>query len=644
MANIRQIAQRIWVHPWSAAACNLLLIMALYTLSRLFFYLTNLPLYPGVTGSHLVELLLGGMRFDLTAVLYLSSVYLLLELLPLPARWRANRVFCKTKKWWFVIPNAIGLAVNSADMAYIRFTDRRTTCTFFSEFHNDGNLGTIFRQGLTDYWYITLFGLAVIALLVLCFRTGNAYRTCTRKPYYYVRETAFLLLSAYFMIIGIRGGFGKYTRPITISNAMQYVDRPSETAIVLNTPFSLMKSLENQTYINPHYFPEDELESIMTPVHPAMSEAVTDTLMSDRPNVVILILESFAAEHVGFFNHHLDNGTYQGFTPFLDSLLAQSVTYTHSYASGRISIDAMPSVLSSLPMMIEHYIVTPYSTNSVSSVADVLSREGYTTAFFHGAPNGSMGFQAYAHSAGFQAYYGLDEYDGPSAFDGTWGIWDEEFLQYYGRTMTQLPQPFCTAVFSLSSHHPFKLPARYEGCFPEGPQPICRSIAYSDHALREFFRLAKQQPWFQNTLFVITADYTSQLYHPEYINDEGLFRIPIAFYMPARLSPKMDTTTVISQTDIMPSVLAQIGYTGPYFAFGEDALTQAKAHNYAICYNHPYYQIFAQDGMIQFDGTRVVNASESISPEEQDQMVQFLKATIQQYIGRMIQNRLTVEQ
>ena len=134
------------------AIWNILLLMAIYSLSRLFFFLINSDLYPEVSTAHLVEMLLGGMRFDLTAVLYLSSVYLVLALLPLPLKVRNHRVYQTITRLFYLIPNAVGILVNCADMVYVRFTDRRTTCTFFAEFQYDSNLGTILLQSLWQYY------------------------------------------------------------------------------------------------------------------------------------------------------------------------------------------------------------------------------------------------------------------------------------------------------------------------------------------------------------------------------------------------------------------------------------------------------------------------------------------------------------
>ena len=609
----------IWQHPWVVAACNILLVMALFTLSRLVFVWVNHDLYPDISAAHLAEMLRGGIRFDLTALLYLNSLYLILMLLPLPPFIRNKKAYQTTATWCYWVPNIIGLLVNCVDMVYFRFTDRRTTCTFFSEFQNEGNLFSIFCQSAVRYWYVTLFAFLACVALVLLTRKKSTITYHLSPITYYIFELALMLATIYFVVIGIRGGFGKYTRPITISNALQYTNSPRETAIVLNTPFSLMKSLENETYVNPHYMSDAEMEQLFSPVH----KPSTFNIQHSTDNVVVLILESFGKEYID-----------AGYAPFLDSLLQHSKTYRYSYASGRKSIDAMPSVLSSIPMLIEPFIVTPYSTNQVSSIADCLGREGYTTAFFHGAPNGSMGFQAYARSAGFDAYYGLDEYDGPEAFDGTWAIWDEEFLQYYARTMSTMREPFMTAVFTASSHHPFRVPKRYEGVFPQGQLPIHQCIGYSDNALRQFFNYAKTQPWFDHTLFVITADHTNENVLPEYRNARGLFSVPIAFYYPGReWDEPYDQTQTVSQVDIMPSVLAFLGYDKPFFAFGEDALTQTKQHPYAVCYNHPVYQIMSRDTVTQYDGQRPA----------QNEKERYLQAYIQQYISRMINNKLTTD-
>lgn len=627
------------------ALFNIFVMMALYTISRLFFYLTNLEVFNDVSFSHLMEMLCGGIRFDLTAVLYLSSAYIVLALLPLPVKWRTNRIYAAVQKYLFVIPNAVGLLANCADMAYFRFTDRRTTCSIFTEFAGETNLFSVVANAVIDYWYVTLFAIAVIALLFFLYRPYRQRIQFSAK-YYYISTSVAFLLAGYLTVIGMRGSFRFVDRPLGLNDAMLYARRPSETFLVLNTPFSVMRTMGNSSYENPHYFSDELLDSVFTPVH----NAPCQPLVEGTPNVVVFILESFAAEHIGFYNPDS-----KPFTPFLDSIFAESIVFSHAYAGGRISVDAPPAVLSSIPKLYESFVLSSYGVNQITSIASLLNDRGYNTAFFHGANNGSMGFDAYASNAGFQHYYGENEYYADPLSNqnpdmGNWGIWDEDFFDFIGRKLNSNPEPFCSAIFTLSSHHPFKVPAKYDAILPQATNPLCRVIAYTDLALRKFFGEASRQPWFKNTIFVIVADHTSESVNPEYLTDEGLFRIPLAFYIPQLLDkrdsllnyPCVDTTTVAAQVDILPSLMSLLGSSTPFFAFGEDIISAHKKHNYAVTFHYPYFQVISLNGYIQFDGTKVISVNGNIPADEQKDMLRYLKAYIQQYVVHLLGNTMFV--
>src|SRR5690606_23569815 len=175
-----------------------------------------------------------------------------------------------------------------------------------------------------------------------------------------------------------------------------------------------------------NFFQPDEAERIYTPVQ---------QLNSEQPfrydNVVVIILESFGREGVGFFNSQLDNGKYKGYTPSLDSLCSVSFVSSRSFANGRKSIDALPAVLAGVPAGEVPFVLTPYASNKMKSLPAILKEKGYATSFFHGAPNGSMGFKAFMNLMGVSDYYGKDEFKNDAEFDGLWGIWDEPFFQFF---------------------------------------------------------------------------------------------------------------------------------------------------------------------------------------------------------------------
>ena len=474
-------------------------------------------------------------------------------------------------------------------------------------------------------------------------------------------------------------------RPTAVSNANQYTERPQEAALILNTPFTMLRTIGKSVFYDPGYYPDKaELERIYSPLHrptPALGrgtstegDAVTTPLPregagvgSHRKNVVILIVESFGREYIGGFNKEVLGEKYKGYTPFVDSLMQHSVTFRYSFCNSQQSIDGMPSVLCAIPRFIKPFVLTPQAMNRLNSMASCLKGEGYQTAFFHGARDGSMGFNGFANSIGYQAYYGREEFDqdkrfdADNDFDGYWAIWDEPFLQYFALKMTEMRQPFLTTVFTASSHHPFRIPEKYEGKFPEGTMPIHKCIGYTDNALRQFFNTARRQPWFKNTIFVLTSDHTNMREHDEYKSDIGVFCSPVVFYDPSgELQPGM-RDAVAQHIDIMPTILGYLGYDKPYVAFGIDLFSTPADDTWAVSEINGIYQYVKYGYVLQFDGqkTRALyrlsdqamrrNLLGKENPQLrvdgrdvplQQQMERELKAVIQSYMDRMLNDQL----
>lgn len=628
------------------AIYNLFLVYVCFFLCRVAFLCVNLAYYPDLTASRLMEMFSGGLLFDTSAILYTNSLYILLMLLPL--HYKENFSYQKVVKGLFVVTNAVAIALNLMDTVYFQYTNRRTTATVFSQFKHEDNLGGIVGLEFLHNWYLVLLA----ALLV--FGLYKLYRKPVCVPgnlwIYYFGRTAVLAAIVPFCIFGMRGGIGYAVRPITISNANQYVNRPIETAIVLNTPFSLFRTIGKKVFVNPHYFADTaELERVYTPVHqPA------DSAQLRKMNVVVLIMESFGKEYIGALNKQLEDGAYKGYTPFLDSLIHKSLTFEHSFANGRSSIDGMPSILSGIPKFLESFFLTPASLNNLSSIGSELKKEGYYTAFFHGAQNGSMGFEAYARTAGYTDYFGRTEYNNDADFDNRWAIWDEEFLGFFADKLSTFKQPFSVGLFTASSHHPYVLPERYKTVYSEGPLEIHKCIRYSDNALRLFFEKAAKEPWFKNTLFVITADHTNQTDHREYQTELGVYSVPIVFYTPnGDLVGHINS--IAQQTDIMPTVLSYLGYEKPYVAFGNDLLRTPVEERFAVSYTNGVYQFAKGNYFMQFDGAKTIAIYDFVNDKflttnlvgkvaEQTAMETELKALIQQYMQRMQENRLVVEE
>ena len=645
---------------------NLIIIYIAYGICRVAFVMENWGLFASdFQWSSVPEMLHGAWMFDTSAILYTNVLYALLMLIPL--HYKEMRGWQMTAKWIFIIVNGVCIAANLADCVYFKYTMRRTTNTVFSEFSNEGNIGSIIGVEFLRHWYLVLLFVVMILAMWKCYFGGGSKKTLRRTSMpqgkgllrYYIIQTLCFAIFIPLCICGMRGGATTAVRPITISNANQYVAHPQEAGIVLNTPFSLIRTIGKKVFEIPEYMSEQEMNALYSPLKNNQSSIISN--QSSKKNVVILIVESFGREYIGGYNKWLDGGKYKGYTPFVDSLMQHSQTFLYSYCNGRKSIDGMPSILSGIPMFIEPFFLTPASMNDVSGIAGELKNKGYYSAFFHGAENGSMGFEAFARKTGFTDYFGRTEYNadkrfnGDKDFDGMWAIWDEPFLQFFATKMSEFKQPFVSAVFTASSHHPYKVPEEYKDIYKEEGIVIHKCIRYTDNAIRRFFDKAKTQPWYKNTLFVITSDHTNLSDHAYYQTDLGGFCSPIIFFDPSGdMKPGM-RDAIAQQTDIMPTVLSYLGYDRPYVAFGCDLLTTSDEDTWAVNYLNGIYQYVKGDWLLQFDGqkskalyrfrTDLLLKDNLLTKEPKivKDMERQVKAIIQSYMTRMVNNQLVVQ-
>ena len=644
--------------PFVALFVNLLLAFGLYIAARIEFLFENYNYFCAVLSpTRLWQLFYGGYIFDRSAITYTNALYIVMMLFPL---WlKETPLYHKICKWVFVVVNSITLIINLCDSVYFPYTLRRTTTSVFNEFKNENNLGDVFWGELLEHWYLVLLAAGLIFLMWKLYVTpkvqASQYVSVKQRVAYSGLQ---LLLLAAITPLGVgacRGGLGSGIRPITISNANEYVNRPTECALVLNTPFALIRTIGKSVFTVPEYFKsQEELEKVFTPIHNRHSPSALSAL--DAKNVVILIVESFGREYIGALNKELEDGNYKGYTPNVDKLIEQSVTYKYSYCNGRKSIDGMPSVLCGIPMFVEPFVLSPQSMNTYTGLAGILSNEGYNTAFFHGANRGSMGFLAFAKKTGFKEYYGREDYvadprfGGDADFDGHWGIWDEPFLQYYCAKMSEMKQPFMTTVFTVSSHTPYVIPKKYKDVYPEEGLIMHKCIRYTDMAIGKFFESARKQPWFKNTIFVLTSDHTNLSDHAQYQTDIGGFCSPIIIYDPSgEIEPGM-RDGIAQQIDILPTVLSILDYSKPFLSFGCDLMTTPMEETYAVNYLNGIYQYVKYGYVLQFDGkqTKAVYALDDLlmkhnlkgKVKQQTQMEREVKAIIQQYMYRMVNDKL----
>lgn len=547
------------------------LLLFLYTICRLLFYWFNYFYFSEITFGQLLLILLSGLRFDLSVIILSNSIFILLYLLPLPLR--EHRFYRRFLLILFVLVNSTAILANCIDLIYFQFTLKRTTADVFNFFGGQiGNdLGRLLPLFLKEYWYMFLIWILLSIATIYAYRKLDKNSSLLWDKKAYLKQSVLYFLAIGLCIIGYRGGFQLI--PINSVDAGKHTITKN-IPLVISTPFSILKTLDLQTIEPKIYFKnEAELLSIYNPYHKA------ETGEFKKINVIVIALESFSKEYVGSIN-----GRTTDCTPFLDSLIGQSLTFVNAFSNGKTSIQGIPSIVSSTPTwMNEPYLTSPYGSNQISSIAGLLKKQGYSTAFFHGGTNGTMGFEGYSNVAEFDNYYGRTEYNNEKDYDGNWGIWDEEFMQYTANVINEKKEPFFATLFTLTSHHPYPIPEKHKNRFKKGKLPIEKTIAYSDYSLRRFFETAQKMPWFKNTLFVLVADHTGVTADLFYQNKIGNSSIPILYYMQGSNLKGIDSTTT-QQIDIQPSIMDYINYPSNYFSFG-NSVFDTTAQHYAFMYN-----------------------------------------------------------
>lgn len=612
---------------------QLLFVVVLMTMTRLIFHVFNRQAFSEV---NLYDYIVG-IWFDCVTAALFFLPYMLVYLAPVPVSLREQGWYRMICTFLFLATTFLIIGLNLADVEYFKYTSKRSTIDLLTILGAGSDLRQLITTFLSDFWYLIIL---FVAAIYGSFRFYRKNRDTARQPVSFVKDTIYYLcIIGVFVFVG-RGGF--VFKPVGVLDASRYTDA-SKTALVLNTPFTMVKSFGSEQLKEENFYPSIQAtERYFNPV----KQSHPQHILPDGTNVVILILESFGKEFIGYYNQG------KTYTPFLDSLLTESMTFDAGFANGKKSIEAVPSIFASIPSLQDSpYISSPYNSNRIVGLPELLRQHGYESAFFHGATNGSMRFDAFADYIGFDHYFGRKEYGNDAHFDKTWGISDEYFNPWTARKLSTLKQPFLATLFTISSHHPFYIPEHRKKEVIYGPQPLCASISYGDLSLRLFFEEAKKQAWYNNTVFIICADHTPGTETDFYNLRTQLYQIPFAIYHPGGKLPKGKSEQLIQQIDIYPTILDLLNINTGFYSFGNSVYD--KTDRFSVSYLEGNYFYFENNKMLVFSGNQARNLYDftsrgnslvdvsSMYRNEVDRYEKTLKAIIQRYNHDLIRNKTT---
>lgn len=594
---------------------------------QILFLIANRHIFRPEGFAEWTGILWGNVVFGIATIGAFFLPYCLLMLIPSNIRW---------KKWYravaetlYILPMLVILVSRAADTAYYQYTYRMLSNEIFTYLGNSGPMDKLIPHFMVNYWYAWVFGILIItAFFIINHRIRLA--ACTSCP----RMTKDLvglgvgLLVMWFMA---RGGFGHFIR---LDDAANYC-QPKNIPVVSNSGYNILRTLFVPQLEEKNFMSQEEALALFNPE----SQSNGPGLYQGR-NVVLIIVESFGQEYAGCYNPNGEDTR----TPFLDSL-AQHATLYQGRANGKRSIEGITAINTGIPTLMNvPFVNCSYRNDSITGLPNILKTQGYHTAFFHGSMNGVMDFDKLCYRVGYDEYLGLDEFkaEGRSReedFDGVWGVYDEPFLQYVVRHTSDFKEPFLTTVFTVTSHDPFPMPEKYKERFVEGRHPILKDVEYMDNALRQFFDEARKQSWYNNTLFIITADHSGPGISPEYNDYDGWYRIPFIVYDPQQETGRVESR-ILQQTDILPTLADWLGCDSKLVTFGQSA-AKHPGYGWQIYFGNDYYCMVSNNYTSpQMHDITVVSGKHEIGKEEN---IRMLKAVVQQYFDRVINDELMVK-
>ena len=537
----------------------------IFLLARIGIFAVHYENFSSLTFVEVLQGFFYGLRFDLASLLVFSGIPLLL--MALPFRW------C-TSQWWHVALSILVFFVLVlegtlliGDVIYFGYVKRHLTneLLFLGK-----DIKYLVSEAAANPGYLTIwFGMFFFGL----FYWLRLSKVKVRTGHFHWPK--FILFFVFVVITG-RGGIGM--KPLAIVHA--YSSGSSSLGnLILNGVFSASHSslsvpverqpISESQIVTTLNFAQDFWQK------PFPLTQKNEPKPGESNNLVVLFVESLTPRYVDSFG-----GNDYKITPNLDRLSAEGWKFNRFYSHGQRSIEGAQSVLTGMPSVMGLPTIANLSAN-YTKIAALAEENGVSTIFVNSTLRESFLAQAIAASTGFSEYYGKE--DMPLLLDyfseekdRNLG-WDYETLIFSLEKIKNRKTPFL-AIISLSTDHtPFPKLNEPFNRFPHHATEeggYLNSLHYTDWAIGEFFSKAKEEPWFQKTIFVITADHVLAHYQKDGFLER--FRIPLIFYAPALLKPKV-IETVSSHLDLMPTFIDFMGLDAEYTALGTSLLRKQES-------------------------------------------------------------------
>lgn len=623
--------------------------------SRYFFYLCNTDTIGPLTVSEYWKIMWYGLSFDLCAFAYFNIPFILMRFLPFRS--------LQGKKWilasdiYLGISTSLMLILNIADFVFVSFNGGRMRWETLGGILGDGGIWGVLFSYARIYWYLYVF---MILYLAVTLSLAFLPRLVPVDPFpSLIEKRRRLMLTGFFLVAGglsflaIRGTRSK---PLNIADPINFVDN-KKADMVLNTPFTVVRTIGKTLSIERiTYYPEEQLGKMRNDRHHfTTADSISGVSSQSGKNIMFIVLESGGAQlidRLGFAKGEKRRNLF----PFLDSLIDKSLVIEDVMATGIISNNGLNAMFMGFPSFDPLYFVTTsYVNEDYDTPAQLLKESGYYPKFYYGCNEGSFYIGPTMKLAGFADIVTKNNYTLPYESLSQWGIWDHEMAEFVANDISSLPQPFFAVWFTINAHSPFEVPGKFISSLHNEPDTPEIALEYTDYALKQFFTLADKQPWYEKTMFIITGDHGNRDFKGKPIDTPWIkYHIPFIVFAPdGSIKPKRLAGKVMSQFDIMPTMLHLAGYEGEFFSLGTDYFDPVKPH-YAISKVEGRFMVTGNKYVIFTDvkGERILDVYDITTDQllnrplaeydrnEVKTMHEWTMAFLQDYTNRILDKRM----
>ncbi|MGB0360103.1 MAG: LTA synthase family protein [Endozoicomonas sp.] len=608
-----------------------LILMVLSTLARLLLFVWNKDVAATAVPSDLIMGFLIGMRFDLiiSCIAIIPMVFVIL----LPCGLYHRKVW---KTWLMLIVAAIALAALIEPIFYDEFHNRLNSIAIQYLNEDPATVMSMLMNG-TPFFTLLFTYAAFLALIFGVFNwLDHKCRSISDNgaSTYWPRIPVFLALLL-LLIVGVRGGTVRSGAPLRWGDAVHSQDTFSNQ-LALNgvyTFFKAVQSIHDKKSVNLIWLesmdnqkalditrkmilePED---SLLEPASLALYRETVPTkrLLPDNvKNIVIILMESFSSRYT------TSEGSTDKITPYFDALVEEGVLFNRAFSNGTHTHQGMLATFSCFPNTPgnEYLMQSPEGNTHFSGYAPILTELGYQNNVY--VYNGAFNWdnqQGFFGDQGITRFVGRDQMDKPHHIDPTWGVSDEDMFNKALKELDGLANkhaPFFAILQSLSNHMPYSLPEKLyiEPVTDKGTKNERLTVMrYSDWALGQFFEEAKNTSWYNDTLFVLVGDHGFSV--DEILTPIDMLRhqVPVLMIAPTLKATVGGTvTTVMSQTDVVPTAISLFGEPFKQHCWGRDILSVPE--------NDPGFAIFKPSGsspvVAMVRGDKVLVKQPNIDPE-----------------------------